>query len=135
MKAKQKYEIQRRQADNILAWIDANEGVFMQLSDGIHQLMEVYDFDVNDKITQVDFNSLAHVQTLEVIKAFGGKWEKELAFGVQVTYTRVEPFNGVAIRCWAGEGPPSCKIVEEEVIIAAQYVPEHTEKRKKLVCK
>lgn len=80
---------------------------------------------------QIDFNSLPHTQVVDVIKAFGGKWDKSISSGGErVDYNTV--CDGVAVRCWNGEPPPSCKIVEEEVEVAA--VPAHKKMVRKLVC-
>lgn len=76
---------------------------------------------------QLDFDCLPHAEILLVMKSFPcGKWNKEL-MGERVNY--VGQYDGMTIRCWAGEAPPSCKIVEEKVLI-----PERWETVRRLVC-
>jgi hypothetical protein len=78
---------------------------------------------------RLDFDDLSHDRVIEVIKAFGGKWEKSISArsGDRIDYRTV--FDGFAVRCYAGEPPPACKIVEVE-----EYVPASVQKVRKLVC-
>ena len=79
----------------------------------------------------IDFNHLPHKKVLKIMRTFkAGKWKKALSSscdGARVDYT--SEFDGMTIRCYAGEPPPSCKIVEEVVMI-----PAHNEAVRKLVC-
>lgn len=79
----------------------------------------------------VDFNHLTHAQVLKVMRTFkAGKWNKTVSSHSQearIDYTAT--FDGVSVRCYAGHPPPSCKIVEEVVLI-----PAHQEVVRKLVC-
>ena len=79
-----------------------------------------------------DFDYLTHDKIILVIQLFPGKWEKSLD-GEKITYTR-EEVEGVTIRCYRGEPPPSCKIVEEEVVVPEHVVPETKKLVRKLVC-
>jgi hypothetical protein len=81
--------------------------------------------------TFFDFDRLTHDQVVSVIKSFGGRWEKSLAEDTAVDYT--QDIDGVTVRCWHGDPPPNCKIVEELVTVPAQ--PETTKIVRKLVCK
>lgn len=79
----------------------------------------------------IDFDYLPHAKVIEVMKEFPGTWKKEYNTS-SITYTLLTP-DGWRIRCYAGEPPPNCQIVEEEVEVAA--VPAHTELKRKIVCK
>jgi hypothetical protein len=81
----------------------------------------------------LDFEQLTHAEVIEIIQKLPGAWDKN-ENGARIDYIRREPLNcGVKLRIWAGEPPPSCRIIEEEVEIPA--VPARKELRKKLVCK
>jgi hypothetical protein len=80
----------------------------------------------------IDFNNLPHnkiVKVMVIVK--GGEWKKEYRDNV-IDYTTT--VGGLSFRCWAGEPPSNCILVEELVVIPSTYVPEHTEKRLKLQC-
>lgn len=84
--------------------------------------------------TKVDFNYLSHQQILEVIKIFGGKWSKAPSGcegGLDYTFKGKE---GIVFRCYGGEPPPNCKVVEEVVTIPARVVPERKEVVRRVVC-
>ena len=75
----------------------------------------------------LDFDNLNHAEVILVMQAFPcGKWTKD-PMGERVTYTGI--YDGIKVRCWAGEAPPSCKIIEERVL-----VPEHWEVVRRLQC-
>lgn len=79
----------------------------------------------------IDFDTLSHPEVIRVIKAIGGKWDKTPS-GQCARIDYQTEVQGQIIRCWAGEPPPNCKIVEVDEIIPAQ--PERIEKKRKLVC-
>jgi len=82
---------------------------------------------------QIDFDKLSHPEIIRVIQTFPGAWNKtpsSESSGTRIDY--VSEFDGMKIRCWAGEPPPSCKIVEETVEVPAQ--PATTKTVRKLVC-
>lgn len=90
---------------------------------------------------QIDFDRLPHKEVIAVVRTLGGKWQKSLntaaADKPSVDY-RTE-IDGVTVRCWAGEPPPTCRFVEvEEIIpeqiIPAQVIPAKVKKVRKLVC-
>ena len=68
-----------------------------------------------------------------MIKLFPGKWEKRIEGEDSITYTR-EVVNGWTIRCYAGNPPPNCRIVKEEINVPEERVPAHIETVRKLVC-
>ena len=73
------------------------------------------------------------VRLLSALKI--GKWNKESAPGQTLIYVTDQPVVGRwKVRLWSAEPPGSCKIVEEEVLVPAVNIPEHVEKRKRLVC-
>lgn len=79
---------------------------------------------------QIDFNELNHDDVIKVIKHIGGKWDKTPSDGGTINYeTKV---GDRKIRCWNGQPPPNCKIVEVIEEVPAQ--PARMVTRKKLVC-
>lgn len=78
----------------------------------------------------IDFNELPHEKVIEVIKNIGGKWNKEPATDGTVHYSTEK--NGYKIRCYKGQPPPNCKVVEVLETIPAQ--PERVVTVRKLVC-
>jgi hypothetical protein len=82
----------------------------------------------------VDFDQLSRPDLLKVLRAFGGKWNKSPGYNGGLTYTRQEQLDGLTIRCYNGEPPPSCKIVETVRWIK---VPAKREKvvTREVVCK
>ena len=82
---------------------------------------------------RVDFNYPTHSETIQIIKAFGGKWKKELnPIPGKINYESV--VNGMSVRMWAGDPPPSCRIVEVEQYVPEQVIPASTIKVRKMVC-
>lgn len=77
----------------------------------------------------IDFDNADRQQVLEIIKAFPGTWDKSVNGNTSMNYVRRPVEGEPLIRIWAGELPPSCKVVEEEI-----EVPAHREKRQKIVC-
>jgi len=74
-----------------------------------------------------------HGQIIAIIRIIGGKWNKTVADGDKITYTREEQINGITIQCYKGEPPPSCRIEEIEEDVPAQ--PAGKRIVRKLVCK
>jgi hypothetical protein len=86
----------------------------------------------------VDFDNLPHKEVIAVVRALGGKWNKQKSseFGRIDYQTEID---GVTVRCWQGEPPPSCRIIEveehvPEVVIPAKVIPASVRKVKKMVC-
>lgn len=80
----------------------------------------------------MDFDNLSHADVVKVIKALGGKWKKLPAHNNTIDYeTEV---NGTRIRCYQGQPPPSCKIIEVEEFVPEQIIPASIRKVKKMVC-
>ena len=80
----------------------------------------------------IDFDNLSHNDIVKVMLAFPGKWTKTIN-NLRIDY-RLQVEDNITIRCYSGEPPPSCQIVEKEVEVPETYVPAHTEKRKVLKC-
>lgn len=80
----------------------------------------------------LDFDRLPHKDTVKVIRALRGKWAKEPANENKITYTTT--IDGMQVRCWSGDPPPSCKLVEVEEHVPEKVIPAHTVKKTKLVC-
>ena len=79
---------------------------------------------------QIDFDNLKHDDVIKVIEAVGGNWNKIPGDDANVHYSTT--INGISYRCYNGEPPPNCKIVEVLETIPAQ--PERVVTRRKLVC-
>lgn len=80
----------------------------------------------------LDFDNLSHVEIVALMKVFAaGRWTKTPSdYDARIHYET--KLNGIKIRCWSGEPPPNCKIVEEIISVPAQ--PATTRLRKRLVC-
>lgn len=80
----------------------------------------------------VDFDRLSHPEIIRVVKVLGSKWDKtSSAESARIDYQTTLP-NGLTVRCWAGEPPPNCKIVEVLETIPAQA--ERIITKRQLVC-
>lgn len=82
----------------------------------------------------VDFEQLNHKQVIEVIRHIGGKWSKEVCGEDRITYSNYKADNDMVVRCYKGEPPPSCKIIEVEEHVPSKVIPASVRKVKKLVC-
>lgn len=85
---------------------------------------------------QIDFDKLTHKEVIQVIKALGGKWKKEVNAQLKETVDYTQDIDGMRVRCWQGQPPPSCRIVEVEEVIPAHtvQVPEQKRVIRKMVC-
>lgn len=117
--------------ERVEAEIQRKEREIQRLRDMLTAFPKLSELDLDVSICggYLDFDHLTHAQVITVIKAIGGKWDKEPQ-GDRVNY--MTESGGIKLRCWQGEPPPSCRIVEEEVEIPAQ--PARKEVRRKLVC-
>jgi len=81
----------------------------------------------------IEFDNCERDEALAVMKAFGGKWDKSPNYqGKGIDYRQhTEDFER-RITISNAKPPPSCQVVEEEVLIEAQ--PARMEKRFKLQC-
>lgn len=124
-----------KSSDILLATLHAQLNQTQDKIDWINQNKEKLDIlDPNEYPISligngIDFDGLSHEKVIEVIKLFTGKWVKEPA-GTRIHYVLKQ--GDFQLRCYAGEPPPNCKIVEVEEVIPAQ--PERIEKRLKLIC-
>lgn len=105
---------------------------------GIKLIKQLPD-DLVEKVTlfanKIDFDYLKHSDIMRVIKHIPGEWIKSPALDpTKIDYILDMVELDLQVRCWAGEPPPSCKIVEEEVIVPEQVIPARVEIRRKLVC-
>lgn len=88
--------------------------------------------------SQIDFDNLPHAEVIKVIRTLGGKYKKSKnSQEGKIDY--VGEVDGVTVRCWAGEPPPSCRMIEVEEYIPEKVIPAHVEpartiKRLKMVC-
>lgn len=86
----------------------------------------------------LDFDKLSHPEVIKVVRTLGGKWRKsETICSDSSLKGRIDyqtEIDGVAVRCWAGEPPPTCRIVEVEETVPEQVIPAHTRKVRKLIC-
>jgi hypothetical protein len=106
-----------KQRQEVLRWILKHEHIFSELP-----------FEAKFYGGQVDFDNLTHDKIRLVLKTFkAGKWVKTPMDGGKVNYET--QLDGMRIRCWAGDPPPNCRIVEEVV-----HIPARTEIVKRLVC-
>ena len=82
----------------------------------------------------LDFDWLSHERSIEVIKALGGKWNKQLNPGDASTIDYTTEIDGVKFRIYGGQPPPSCKVIEEVVVVPSHYTPETTKVVRRLQC-
>ena len=83
----------------------------------------------------LDFDYLPHKRTIEVVRTIGGKWKKTVASNGdnnKIDYNT--ELDGIKVRVYAGDPPPSCRIVEVEELIPEQVIPAHVKKVRKMVC-
>lgn len=121
--------------ETILKQLDDEIAELQQRRDRIQALESIGEADIHvePQIWQdkVDFNHLSHGEVVKVIQAIPGKWSKTpAASGERINY-ELET-GGVKFRCYEGEPPPNCKIVEVLETIPAQ--PERTVTVRKLQC-
>ena len=82
----------------------------------------------------VDYDGLNRPQILQLLRTFGGKWDKSAAYSDgHLRYTKRETVDGRTIRV-SGEPPASCKVVET---VKWVKVPARREKQvtRTVVCK
>ena len=108
-----------------VARLQAMENFVLKHSD----FLESYNFDT--LCQKVDFNQATRLEIIAIMYYFTGKWSKEY-LGTQLNYIQV--IDGVTVRIYDAELPPSCKIVDEIIDIEAVTIPARTEVRKKIVC-
>lgn len=80
----------------------------------------------------IDFDRLSHADVVKVIKTLGGKWKKRPSADNTIDYEAV--IGGVPIRCYQGQPPPSCKIIEVEEFVPEVVIPASVRKVKKMIC-
>lgn len=82
---------------------------------------------------RLDLNTPKHEETVKLIRAVGGKFKKEPGCNPHsIDYTG--ELDGIPVKAWCGEPPPSCRIVEVEELVPETLIPAHIVKRKKMVC-
>ena len=91
-------------------------------------------FTSYDGVSYVDFDRLERPDVLRVIKAFPGKWSKSPGWDGGLNYTNDKPVDGCKVRCYNGEPPAGCKIVET---VTYNRVPARRERvvTRTVVCK
>lgn len=95
--------------------------------------LEKIDVEATFYGTDIDFDNLPHAKVLEVVKALNaGKWSKVPGDNGTVHYT--SKIGDVGVRCYQGEPPPNCKIVEYLEEVPEQIIPAKLVTKRKLVC-
>lgn len=124
----------KESTQKLIETLEARQAEITKVLAFIHKHHRQFDNlpDVAVYTQSIDFNHLRHNQIIQVVSTFGGKWEKTPT-GIDERIDYQTKIDGVTIRCWAGEPPPSCKIVEEEIEVPAQ--PARKQIVRKLVCK
>jgi len=108
-----------RKAGEQIRWFRKHQKELEQLPDGTYYG------------GKVDFDGLKHEQVIKVVRALGGKWKKTLNES-RVDYEA--EIDGQAVRCWRGQPPPSCRMVEVEEDVPEKIIPAHKVKKMKMVC-
>lgn len=98
----------------------------------LEQLPEAYLFGLSDSF---DFDNLTHDEVIKVIQTLGGKWDKKQSASNSARIDYTATIDGILVRCYQGEPPPSCKLVEvEEDVPEVPAQPATKRKVLKLVC-
>ena len=106
-----------------LLWLQRNQGKLADLAEGA-----MYNGQ------QIDFNNVTHQDTVKIIRTLGGKWKKApSSMPSKVDYET--EMDGLKLRVWAGDPPPSCQIVVVEELVPEVVVPAHVRKVNKMICK
>ena len=133
----------RDEKESLQYWIDRYNGKLKTLEQyrtTLESLSEKADVSIYpDRIhiypDRIHITNLNRESTIKALKAFGGKWEKikypDMEGSEHIQYR--QEIDSVLITI-EGEPPQSCRIVEEEVTIPAQMVPEKKIKVKKIFC-
>lgn len=122
-----------QQVTELLSSIRREKAREVEMIDKAERWMRLLPLDICEKLAftslwvQVCGPSREQVEIL-LSTLNAGKWEKKPCNDDKLEYNGF--VDGVLIVIYNAEPPASCRIVEEEVI-----VPEHTETRRKLVCK
>jgi hypothetical protein len=92
------------------------------------------DKELTISYTGIELSHATREELIAFLTAFGGDWDKKVAdyYPDKMTYEQEFSVGDLKYTIKASNvpPPPSCKIVEEEVV-----VPEHKEMKKKIVCK
>jgi len=107
--------------------------VVLDLQPWLDQLsFEVDLYILNNNTIEINFPN--REQTLELIKLFGGRWEKKAHASDQEVvhdYTRQEEIiPGYKLVLYHAAGPSSCKLIED----GEEVIPEQRRKKWKVVC-
>lgn len=81
---------------------------------------------------QLDFDHLTHKQVVKVIRVLGGKWKKTPGTSDTINYEGM--LGDMPVRCYQGQPPPSCRVVEVEELVPEQIIPASVRKVRKIVC-
>lgn len=84
--------------------------------------------------TSIQVYKCSRAAVIQTIKNFPGKWHKNYTESGTITYEHTTP-EGIPIYLRDCPPPPHCKIIEEIITVPSQYVPEHKESRRRIVCK
>lgn len=80
----------------------------------------------------LDFDNPNRSQALALMKVFGGNWTKEVVNNDSGTISYYQMIDGIRVRLWSAPPPPSCRVIEKQVLIPAQ--PEQWVAKRVLQC-
>lgn len=91
---------------------------------------------------RLDFDCLPHPEVIRVVRSLGGKWKKSKNESANPGKTKIDyeaQMGEIFVRCWGGDPPPSCRLVEveedvPEQVIPAKVIPAHKKKVLKMIC-
>ena len=93
--------------------------------------LEALELEASTFCDFLDFDNLPHAEVMKVMSTLkAGKWEKTPADNGTIHYTT--KIGDLNVRCYSGEPPPNCKIVEYLEEVPAQ--PAKMVTKRKLVC-
>lgn len=114
-----------RELGKKIRWLRAHEAVLTELPAG-SMCGSVLDFD-----------RLSHAETIKLIRKLGGKWQKDRNTNATPGQTKIDytsTVEGMRVRIWGGEPPPSCRMVEIEEDVPEKIIPAHKVKTWKMIC-
>jgi hypothetical protein len=83
---------------------------------------------------KLDFDNLPHAEVVKVIRALGGKWKKTPTHASDNRIDYSAELGPMQVRCYSGEPPPSCRIIEVEELVPERVIPASVRKVRKMVC-
>lgn len=113
------------------AWWAGYTAAFFKNEIAAFELLESdTELSIGDK--EISLSYPERQSLMHFLQAFGGNWSKELNTWDKTKMDYIQKIGDFTLKVVAVLPPPSCQIVEEDVLVPAQ--PERMEKRKVIKC-